>query len=77
MKENPFHIARELGAESVHIQKELATPPVIERAAQLGLKTLVWTINEVAEMERFLRLGVDGIFSDYPEKFWKVRHKRR
>src|SRR5204863_7975132 len=47
IKENSFQLARELGAESVHVQKELATPPVIERAAQVGLKTLVWTVNEV------------------------------
>jgi glycerophosphoryl diester phosphodiesterase len=77
VKENPFQLAREIGAESVHIQKELATPPLLERAAQLGLKTLVWTVNEVAEMEKFLALGVDGLFSDFPEKFWKVRQRRR
>ena len=77
MKENPFQFARDLGAESIHLQKELATAPMIERAAEGGLKTLVWTVNEVAEMEKLLKLGVDGIFSDYPEKFWKVRQKRR
>jgi glycerophosphoryl diester phosphodiesterase len=77
MKENPFELARELGAESVHLQKELATPAALERAAESGLKTLVWTVNDVGEMERLLKLGVDGIFSDYPEKFWKVRQRRR
>ena len=76
IKENPFQLARELGAESLHIQKELATPPVVERSAQIGLKTLVWTVNEVSEMEKLLKLGVDGLFSDYPEKFWKLRQKR-
>src|SRR5258706_3060999 len=77
MKENPFQLAREIGAEALHVEKELATPPLIERAADLGLKTLVWTVNEVAEMEKFLALGVDGLFSDFPEKFWKVRPKRK
>ena len=76
-KENPFQVAREIGAYSLHIQKELATSPLLERAAQLGLKTFVWTVNEVPEMEKFLALGVDGIISDFPEKFWKVRQKRR
>lgn len=77
VKDNPFQLAREIGAESIHMQKELATPPVLERAAQLGLKTLVWTVNEVPEMEKFLALGVDGIVSDFPEKFWKIRQKRK
>ena len=75
IKDNPFQLAREIGAESVHIQKELATPPVLERAAALGLKTLVWTVNDVREMEKFLALGADGIISDFPEKFWKIRQK--
>ena len=77
VKENPFQLAREIGAHSLHIQKELATPPLLERAAQLGLKTFVWTVNEFPEMEKFLALGVDGIISDFPEKFWKIRQKRR
>jgi glycerophosphoryl diester phosphodiesterase len=77
IKENPFQLAREIGAESLHIQKELATAPVLERAAELGLKTLVWTVNDLREMEKFLALGVDGIISDFPEKFWKIRQKRK
>ncbi len=76
-KENPFQVAREIGAYSLHIQKELATSPLLERAAQLGLKTFVWTVNEVPEMEKFLALGVDGIISDFPEKFWKIRQRKR
>ncbi|HEY2988437.1 MAG TPA: glycerophosphodiester phosphodiesterase family protein [Candidatus Binatia bacterium] len=77
IKENPFQLAREVGAESLHVQKELATLPLLERAAQLGLKTLVWTVNDLREMEKFLALGVDGIISDFPEKFWKIRQKRK
>jgi glycerophosphoryl diester phosphodiesterase len=77
IKENPFQLAREIGAESLHIQKELATPPVLARAAELGLKTLVWTVNDLREMEKFLALGVDGIITDFPEKFWKIRQQRK
>jgi glycerophosphoryl diester phosphodiesterase len=77
IKENPFQSALEVGAEAVHVQKELATLPFIQRAAELGLRTLVWTVNDLREMEKFLALGVDGIISDYPEKFWKIRQKRK
>jgi glycerophosphoryl diester phosphodiesterase len=76
-QDNPFQLAREIGAESIHIQKESATASVLERAAGLGLKTLVWTVNDLREMEKFLALGVDGIISDFPEKFWKIRPHRR
>lgn len=73
VKENPFQAARELGAYSVHLQKEVATPAMLERTSQLGLKVFVWTVNEVAEMEEFISLGVDGIITDFPEKFWKLK----
>lgn len=77
IKENPFQVAREVNAYSLHIQKELAAPHFLETASQLGLKTVVWTINEVRDMEKFLSLGVHGIVSDFPEKFWKIRPRKR
>jgi glycerophosphoryl diester phosphodiesterase len=77
IKDNPFQAAREVRAYSMHVQKELATPHFLERSGQLGLKNYVWTVNEVKEMEKFLSLGVDGIISDFPEKFWKVKPRKR
>ena len=76
-KENPFQTARNLRAHSIQVQKELVTPDLLEKSRQFGLNTFVWTVNEVAEMEKFLLLGVDGIMSDFPEKFWKVKHRKR
>lgn len=77
MKDNPFQMARELQAFSLQAQKDLVTPAFLDRAKQVGLKTLVWTVNEVTEMEKFLSLGVDGIISDFPEKFWKIRQRKK
>ncbi|TAJ97871.1 glycerophosphodiester phosphodiesterase [bacterium] len=77
MKDNPFQAAREVRAYSLHIQKELATPAFLERAVQFGLRTFVWTVNEVREMEKFLSLGVDGLISDFPEKFWKIKQRKK
>ena len=34
-----------------------------------GLGVWVWTVNEPGEMRRLIALGVDAIFSDYPERF--------
>ncbi len=77
IRDNPFQAAREMNAYSLHIQREFATPHFLEEARELGLKGFVWTVNEVKEMEKFLSLGVDGIISDFPEKFWKIRQRKR
>ena len=76
-KDNPLQAAKELKAHSLHIEKDLATPALLDKAGQLGLTTFVWTVNEVTEMQTFLSLGADGIISDYPEKFWKIRIRKR
>lgn len=77
VKDNPFQVAKELKAESIQVQKELLTPDFVAKARQLGIRTFVWTVNEVAEMERFLSLGVDGMISDFPGKFWKIKLRKR
>lgn len=50
----PFHA--DLTAES------------LAEARTLGLKVVVWTVNEMPDMEALARLGVDGIVTDYPDR---------
>lgn len=38
----------------------------VERANELGLCVVVWTVNEPDDIERMIKLGVDAIVSDYP-----------
>ena len=51
---SPYH--RDLTAES------------LAEAHALGLKVVVWTVNEVDEMLALARMGVDGIITDYPDR---------
>jgi len=46
--------------------RELVSADVLRAAHGKGLEVHVWTINQVAEIERLLDLGVDGIMSDAP-----------
>jgi len=61
--------AGELGAVALHPQARLVGGGLVERAHGLGYAVNVWTVNELRQMRRLLALGVDGLISDYPERF--------
>ena len=44
----------------------------VAAAKALGLKVIPWTVNERADMERLIALGVDGIITDYPDRLRAV-----
>jgi glycerophosphoryl diester phosphodiesterase len=48
----------------------------IERAHALGIHVHVWTIDDAAEIDRLLDLGVDGIMTDRPMVLREVYERR-
>ena len=59
-------LARALGAWSVHVPLSQVTPGLVARVHADDRKLLVFTVNSPADMERLEKMGVDGIFTDYP-----------
>jgi glycerophosphoryl diester phosphodiesterase len=47
-------------------------PSLVNEAHRLGLKVVVWTVNDPADMVRLIDMGVDGIISDRPDLLRKV-----
>jgi glycerophosphoryl diester phosphodiesterase len=41
-------------------------------ARATGIRVIPWTVNERADMERLIDLGVDGLISDYPDRLRAV-----
>jgi glycerophosphoryl diester phosphodiesterase len=68
VREDPIAAGIELRARSIHVQKELASRDFLSRAWAEGFDVYVWTLNSPADIEKFTALGVQGIFSDYPER---------
>jgi len=48
------------------------TREAVREAQALGLKVVVWTVNDPAGMRRMIEWGVDGVISDRPDLLRKV-----
>lgn len=59
-------IAGFAGAVGVHHRR--LDPAYVAAARAAGLLVLTWTVNADRSIRRVLRLGVDGVISDYPER---------
>ena len=57
------HVSRAC-VHCAQVPGRVATAAFVRRAHALGLDVHVWTINDRAEMARFLDLGADGIMTD-------------
>jgi glycerophosphoryl diester phosphodiesterase len=44
----------------------------VTEAHGLGLRVLPWTVNDAADFERLIALGVDGLITDYPDRLRAV-----
>ena len=51
-------------------------PQKVKEAQSLGLKVVVWTVNDPALMARMIDLGVDGFITDRPDLARKVLEAR-
>lgn len=50
----------------------LLNPEDIAYLHQKKIKAIPWTVNETADMEKVISMGVDGIISDYPNRYFDM-----
>jgi glycerophosphoryl diester phosphodiesterase len=65
---NQWDKAAELGAWSINFNRKNVTKALVTEAHEQGLKVLAYTVNEPDDIDQMLRFGVDGLFSDYPDR---------
>lgn len=79
---SPFEVSKFLGMYKTGLNQSYSPPmqalqvpeyigvtkEFVEAAHERNLKVHVWTVNETANMQKLLEMGVDGIMTDYPEK---------
>lgn len=47
----------------------LVTPEMLNACRTKNMKLIPWTVNDVAAIQRLRSMGVDGIITDYPNRF--------
>ena len=57
----------ELKAESLNMSIRQVTTRAVKAAKDRGYKVYVYTVNHPADRDKLAKLGVDGIFCNYPE----------
>lgn len=52
------------------------TADLVKQSQALDVQVIPWTVNNVADMERLLDWGVDGIITDYPDRLRALMARR-
>jgi glycerophosphoryl diester phosphodiesterase len=60
--------AEDLGAFSVHPSLDCVDQRFVDDAHRRGLQVYVYTVNYPEDIDKMHKLGVDGVFTDFPER---------
>jgi len=63
-----LEVAERMGAEAIHVSRWSARARLVAAAHERGLKVRVFTVNRSWEYQLMLRLGMDGLFTDFPDR---------
>jgi glycerophosphoryl diester phosphodiesterase len=61
-----------LGCHAVNPNAGIVSPELVEVCHRHHMKVLAFTVNERGTMRALLEMGVDGFFSDYPDRLRPV-----
>ena len=75
LKEN-LAFAEFLDAFSIHKSLRSVNKKFVDIAHLKGFRVYVYTVNQPEDIKKMNELGVDGIFTDYPERVIKCRNNK-
>jgi len=60
--------AKSLKVRSIHISTHRISKKLLSLAHSNGLPVYVYTVNRLSLMKRYLAMGADGLFTNYPDR---------
>jgi glycerophosphoryl diester phosphodiesterase len=70
-----FQLASRLKAVSLNVPSKRATAEFVDQAHQKNLKVYLYTVNDPDEMARLIKMGADGLFTNYPDRLSRLQGK--
>lgn len=67
-QKNILHEAKKMNAYSVHFPLSGLSKSKAHDMQKNGLKVFVYTVNEFSDIKQMEEFGVDGVFSNYPDR---------
>lgn len=55
-------------ANEVNVNYKYVNPRVVRKIHQMEKKINIWTVNESKNLEKYVKMGVDGIITDFPDR---------
>ncbi len=53
------------------------TREIVDEMHQKSIAVIPWTINSANDMEQVIGLGVDGLITDFPDRYFQIRPNNR
>ena len=66
--DDPVAAMRGVGATTLWQEWQQVDRDLVSRVHEAGFSIIAWTVNEIGDLERMARLGVDGLCGNYPDR---------
>jgi glycerophosphoryl diester phosphodiesterase len=65
---DPVAAMRAVGATTLWQEWQQVDQELVNRVHEAGCAVIAWTVNEIGDLDRMVRLGVDGLCGNYPDR---------
>ena len=65
---DPVAVLREAGSATLWQEWHLVDEDLVDTVHAAGCRIHAWTVNEVGDLEQLVRMGVDGLCGNYPDR---------